>query len=92
MTTPEPHARAYWLHHCLYGQRPQIVPNVMFEILSRWPAGFGTKTTRPTNEMAAERVRATFEPLMRYVKLPLKRKHPAWGLDVALLHMSRRPS
>lgn len=33
-----------------------------------------------------------FDDLVKYVALRLKRKHPAWGLDVLLLHMSRRPS
>ena len=33
-----------------------------------------------------------FEPVVRYVALRLKREHPAWGLDLILLHLSRRPS
>lgn len=33
-----------------------------------------------------------FDPLVKYVALRLKREHPAWGLDVLLLHMGRRPS
>ena len=33
-----------------------------------------------------------FDALIKYVALRLKREHPAWGLDLLLLHMSRRPS
>jgi len=33
-----------------------------------------------------------FDDLVKYAALRLKREHPAWGLDVLLLHMSRRPS
>jgi len=33
-----------------------------------------------------------FDPLVKYVALRLKREHPAWGMDMLLLHMSRRPS
>jgi transposase-like protein len=33
-----------------------------------------------------------FDDLVKYVALRLKREHPAWGLDVLLLHMRRRPS
>jgi hypothetical protein len=29
---------------------------------------------------------------VKYVALRLKKEHPAWGLDVLLLHMGRRPS
>lgn len=34
----------------------------------------------------------SFSPRIKYVALRLKREHPAWGLDVLLLHLSRRPS
>ena len=33
-----------------------------------------------------------FDDLVKYVALRLKREHPAWGLDVLLLHTSRHPS
>ena len=33
-----------------------------------------------------------FDDLVKYVALRLKCEHPAWGLDVLLLHMRRRPS
>ena len=33
-----------------------------------------------------------FDPMVKYVALRLKREHPAWGLDVLLLHMGRRRS
>lgn len=33
-----------------------------------------------------------FDPLVKYVVLRLKRAHPAWGLDLLRLHLSRRPS
>jgi hypothetical protein len=33
-----------------------------------------------------------FEPIVKYVALRLKRENPGWGLDVLLLHMTRRPS
>lgn len=35
---------------------------------------------------------STFDPLVKYVALRLKREHPAWGLDVLRLHMGRRSS
>lgn len=35
---------------------------------------------------------STFDPLVKYVALRLKKEHPAWGPDVLLLHMSRRSS
>lgn len=35
---------------------------------------------------------SSFDPLLKYVALRLKKEHPAWGLDVLLLHMSRRSS
>jgi hypothetical protein len=33
-----------------------------------------------------------FAPRVKYVALRLKRQHPAWGLDLLLLELSRRPS
>lgn len=33
-----------------------------------------------------------FDPLVKYVALRLKCEHPAWGLDVLLLHLGRRRS
>jgi transposase len=35
---------------------------------------------------------STFDPEIKYVALRLKRQHPAWGLDVLRLEMSRRAS
>jgi len=35
---------------------------------------------------------SSFDPLVKYVALRLKRCHPAWGMDVLLLYMSRQPS
>lgn len=33
-----------------------------------------------------------YDPLCKFVALRLKLEHPAWGLDLLRLHMSRRPS
>jgi hypothetical protein len=35
---------------------------------------------------------SSFDPLVRYVALRLKKHHPHWGSEVILLAMSRRPS
>ena len=35
---------------------------------------------------------STFDPLVKYITLRLKREHPGWGANVLLLHMSRRMS
>ena len=35
---------------------------------------------------------SNFDPLVKFVALRLKKEHPAWGLDVLLLQMSRRSS
>lgn len=35
---------------------------------------------------------SSFDPLVKYVALRLKRKHPGWGLDVLGLALRRRPS
>lgn len=33
-----------------------------------------------------------YDPMVKYVALRLKRKHPRWGMSVLRLHMQRRPS
>lgn len=35
---------------------------------------------------------SSFDPLVKYVALRLRREHPGWGLDVLLLALSRRAS
>lgn len=50
--------------------------------------GIESKTPGPQ----AKGVLSTFDPLVRYVSLRLKREHPGWGGDVLLLHMRRRPA
>ena len=35
---------------------------------------------------------SSFDPLVRYGALRLKREHPHWGPDTLLLNLSRRPS
>lgn len=35
---------------------------------------------------------STFDPLVKYVALRLKSEHPAWGVDLLRLQLSRRPS
>ena len=35
---------------------------------------------------------SSFDPLVKYVVLRLKRQHPGWGLDVLGLHLTRRAS
>lgn len=37
-------------------------------------------------------VLSSYDSLIKYAVLRLKREHPGWGLDVLLLQMSRRPS
>jgi transposase InsO family protein len=35
---------------------------------------------------------STFDSMVKYTALRLKREHPGWGVDVLLLHLSRRAS
>lgn len=52
-----------------------------------WP-GIESKLPGPQGKG----VLSTFDPMVKYVAMRLKRKHPGWGVDVLLLNMSRRPS
>jgi transposase InsO family protein len=52
-----------------------------------WRGLLARSTGRPSTGQLS-----SFEPMVKYVALRLKREHPGWGLDVLRLEMSRRPS
>jgi len=52
---------------------------------------WGGLVPRPPGPLASG-VLSEFDDLVKYVALRLKCEHPAWGLDVLLVHMRRRPS
>ena len=46
----------------------------------------------PPSQRPAEGVLSTFDPMVGYVALRLKRAHPGWGADVILLKLRQRAS
>lgn len=76
-----------------HAQRVAIVQrHLSGESLIRLAAGMSLNYYTVRNGPAPGGPLSQFDPLVKYVVLHLKRDHPAWGLDLWLLHLSRRPS